>query len=910
MLDIFIAQKAAFETKFPGETLYQCSLGLTMFIDGKVNFKRKSDSMRPMLISIANCHPSDRGKLGAGMSLTMLSNVKGSSQAEQYLINDLFVQELLQLHKGIVFRFEHPSANRKGQFVCVLLQARLLFTHMDTMEYLHFYRCHGSNSSCGCRRCGLNPGHKRSHIKKMVYPGHRRLTPQNHILRKFPHVPTGGRLYSIEEQKQFYEGAGHENDGMRVADSCKRQNILGGTTRYDKPLLPANLTPEALAQIKENRNPHMWSNYDYFVTDFADDLHYPMSDDRQFLPYILITTETMMEDGIAAMGQGGGVDVNGFKGVSPLFRLPYYRFEDTGWDLMHNASNINKHNMDFHKGLKGLTDGQIKLSLALGTHSYLKYSGNHSTARWRISERLQHVIDAVNNTMYVPAGHKDKFNLQYPMRHTKHMRAKDHLVFLTVYAPYLYSFSEMSGSFKKYTERLGSDFSRLLNPCLPLDDLEKLYWSVVETLCIHEGLFPESEHYFIYHEILDIVFNVKQQGHVRGSMCFAGERSLYTIAKNCPVGGVHYLKALFYKYCALENSLSRAAKTPTDYAYFDNDNLYNDFTLKLVGQSYKFALNDYLMNHFLLEVIKFIDAQGIEDINNKSAMRRMYSIFEYNQDAGRAVIGFFEWLQVLYAEYVRPTLALERYGIVERTLMAIDPNCPHQLYEADFPGIIKEIVTFAPLCFSRAVVKGVKFRGRGMEYSENSFHSRNVVVNGSAVESHTTRHLENQADHKWWTSMQYSSWIQVMNDKKFIGQFNGCFRVIAPSDPLIHGLAIANISFHKITADPNRAGCPFVATRGAAGSFCGRRHFACLNDVKSTAFMVSALDSQNLPIFVCETFNSFSWSKSRDNLPISDNPEDLARLYFISMYPERQHFQYQGIERDCDRTKALEAEYK
>ena len=45
---------------------------------------------------------------------------------------------------------------------------------------------------------------------------------------------------------------------------------------------------------------------------------------------------------------------------------------------------------------------------------------------------------------------------------------------------------------KKFTDQLGCDSSRLMNPCLPEEDFEKLFLSDVETLCFCEGLFPDN----------------------------------------------------------------------------------------------------------------------------------------------------------------------------------------------------------------------------------------------------------------------------------------------------------------------------------------------------------------------------------------------------------------------------------
>jgi hypothetical protein len=58
-----------------GQFLHQCSILLTLSYDGVVNFKRKLDSMWPLLASVANCDPSHRAKIRTGLFLTMLHNV-------------------------------------------------------------------------------------------------------------------------------------------------------------------------------------------------------------------------------------------------------------------------------------------------------------------------------------------------------------------------------------------------------------------------------------------------------------------------------------------------------------------------------------------------------------------------------------------------------------------------------------------------------------------------------------------------------------------------------------------------------------------------------------------------------------------------------------------------------------------
>ncbi len=107
--------------------LEQCSLGLTVFYDGILNFKRKADSMWPMLCSILDCNPAHRAKLGLGMFLCSLHNMAMGSGAEKFLVRDCLTSELKALEQGIIFSIPHEDT---GKPVYVFLQARLVFALM------------------------------------------------------------------------------------------------------------------------------------------------------------------------------------------------------------------------------------------------------------------------------------------------------------------------------------------------------------------------------------------------------------------------------------------------------------------------------------------------------------------------------------------------------------------------------------------------------------------------------------------------------------------------------------------------------------------------------------------------------------------------------------------------------------
>jgi hypothetical protein len=164
------------------DTVYQCSLLLTLFYDGISLFDRNSDNLWPLLCSIASCNPSHRSKLGVGLFLAALHNIKPGSGAEKYFIKYLLTEELKILERGILFKFAHPVTN---QDVKVFLQARCIFTHLDTPALEHFALVQGHGSKHGCTLCSSLSGQWSTCLDRAVYNGERGRLHGAHWLRSF-----------------------------------------------------------------------------------------------------------------------------------------------------------------------------------------------------------------------------------------------------------------------------------------------------------------------------------------------------------------------------------------------------------------------------------------------------------------------------------------------------------------------------------------------------------------------------------------------------------------------------------------------------------------------------------------------------------------------------------------------------
>jgi hypothetical protein len=164
------------------ERVYQCSLLVTLFYDGITLFDRNADSLWPLMCSIASCNPSHRSKLGVGLFLAALHNIKSGSGAEKYFIKHILTEELQTLEKGILFKFQHPVSSLPIQ---VFLQARCIFAHLDLPALEHFVKVQAHGSLYGCTLCGAFHGQWSKCLGKMIYNGERGRLHSSHWLRTF-----------------------------------------------------------------------------------------------------------------------------------------------------------------------------------------------------------------------------------------------------------------------------------------------------------------------------------------------------------------------------------------------------------------------------------------------------------------------------------------------------------------------------------------------------------------------------------------------------------------------------------------------------------------------------------------------------------------------------------------------------
>jgi hypothetical protein len=216
-----------FKQQAPDLKLKQCSLILTAFYDGVVNFKRKADSMWPLMVSVVNCNPSHRSKIGVGLFLTVLHNISVGSGAEKYLIQEMFTQELVKLENGVLFTIPRQDGFKEQH---VFLQARLVFTHLDTKALEKFACVKMCNSATGCALCNMQPGCYRKSIRKYTYGNTRIALHRRHVLRPLGQKEFGtdpaNNVHTAEQMAVLYYSGSKEYRKYFERDIVAAGNFL------------------------------------------------------------------------------------------------------------------------------------------------------------------------------------------------------------------------------------------------------------------------------------------------------------------------------------------------------------------------------------------------------------------------------------------------------------------------------------------------------------------------------------------------------------------------------------------------------------------------------------------------------------------------------------------------------------
>jgi len=601
-----------------------------------------------------------------------------------------------------------------------------------------------------------------------------------------------------------------------------------------------------------------------------------------------------------------------------------------------------------------------QLAQAMEMRKFLK--NKIITPPWVAAQDNKRLVDSMMYCMMVPTQYRKDYTYDYPFHYYGSMKSHPKLVFVVVYIKYLFSYLNITRPYKKYYQRFSDNMCDLISPAIPKDSVESLQNRIIETAGLHESLFTYRTQQFIYHEPMDIVHNIPLFGVVFALMCFFGERVMGIIAPLIPDGGSNYTQVVHRRLTRKEDAYdANLANYKAGMSrWHDNNGRYSYKVLKLIGKCKPLILSNYFKSMLYMNVVEFITSQLIDDMAFKSRFVRI--IFTYRgmttplqtDDENnifrldKTDLSLVDWLTLLHKEYTQNidnftaehvshlvhgicTLNYDTMTVEENRNMLNDNFIT--LHISDFDTIIREMVEFASVgkrsdnseyrtpTYTRAYVKGVEVRGRGTLFAENKIKCVDYTgtIQAGTYTPVVTNDL-NKLKYMWFQKKQIDSWCfvedwaentqRIVTKKLYAAHVNYFIRLNFPSDKLVTGLVFCNAvlrvpDFHGIR-------CQHYITTDDSHHFRNDKQFICANYIKSTSFSLSAVHYADAR--TCSDPKPMKFPKPVDKvigwpLIISNEPaENLTRLYFIPLHPEREHVGYGLIETDPDGTKTFEKE--
>ena len=145
-----------FNNKYKNESnnkVKMINIMISQFYDGCAIYRNKISSFHPLLLTILNLPPNYRFKLGVGMfNLTIFSS-DSKSIVEDFLFNNLYVEELLSLYKGFEYQVYDEINNENLYFFVQVRQIQGIFDTIAAQDKLKFQSC-GSLAGCGLCNSG------------------------------------------------------------------------------------------------------------------------------------------------------------------------------------------------------------------------------------------------------------------------------------------------------------------------------------------------------------------------------------------------------------------------------------------------------------------------------------------------------------------------------------------------------------------------------------------------------------------------------------------------------------------------------------------------------------------------------------------------------------------------------------
>lgn len=466
-----------FKSNYTGDCeLIEFSLILSLFYDGDKLYDRSNDSLWPLMMSVLNCDPSYRIKLGLGIFEIALHNITVGSGAEQSMIDDLLSQELKQLENGILFEFELKNGEKRAIF----LQARVVYFHLDTRAFEKVFHVSGAGSLCGCSTCGTCFGLSRPILGTPIYVGHTLYLPRNHVFRTLGerHMPVGYFGEDLELNPEHGKLISADARAFVVSEPADRR-VKKSTEKEALPSEVEVLNDADAEHTDETKHPRVklkrgrflppgkvWISKSTKFEHYAEALWFPVDDTRPQVDFKRVQHEAYVNNSLLAktkelndfidkkgkLSKSATYVVNSVHSkLSAWIFLHSPRFQYSCYDLMHVTANAVAYFMQIIKGDRGLDTKSRKLSVSQGRFPFL--INMKLQVPWVATKRGRIRADSVFKCTRVQTPYNTDYDFDLPLHHCGYMNSHQKMVFMMAFAHYFFSFTDMTLPYKRFYAR-------------------------------------------------------------------------------------------------------------------------------------------------------------------------------------------------------------------------------------------------------------------------------------------------------------------------------------------------------------------------------------------------------------------------------------------------------------------------
>jgi hypothetical protein len=874
-----------------GKTDYEeVNILLSEFYDGAQIYKRKHSSFYPFLIGILNLPPSYRGKLGVGLFLISLFSSKAGSAAELFIFNCL-VQELTMFFEGVEF-----FLNGKKYFV----QARLVLHICDTIGLQSILRCQGVNSYCGCSLCECGRGVWRVDLNKMVHMGARGLLDEYHCLR-FKGIissccPENYYLLGDTQKEQQNDFFNNKNTGH----CCN--------TKLDASYL------RSIA--KKDR---LWHHKIFSYEIFDKHLRYHYCDFRDKSEWKRRPNEFHIEKGREALQSGKVVD--GIKGLWVFFCLLYANIsKDIDFDPMHILKNWGEHLLAILLGKRCKASNLQRYFQKCGIKDWKP--GQYP---WELSRHDRLRIDCMLECINIPKGYSKNLDVKRICQEKWAIKASGYITILTALLPFIASGAhDLPRPYRAFLEMNADDFTDLLAVEIDPNNIEELFLRIKELLCIKEGLFPDSEAQTTFHQILHLRSTLENFGPLRTAWSMAGERSINRIKEYCKRNYEQNNLTVYNNYELMqlqqaynfsltdlfcEKEMQSITNDPSKVFVHEGMLFYDDKMIYIENMEFpEHKLDPYESNNLVCSLLLEIFDLAGQDLTRafeNSVLFRLFQVFVEENIEDEFNVNFFTFLQEINIFRLKNLNTLLQQKIGKLTDGELGKECNLENLHK-----IEENLTWVPV-YRKAVVYGIKFKSRGIEYCETK-EPVLVKLNYGSEQSYRVYFPSKEVNNlaiKWKESK--SSWAKIRVFKDFASlkkslkngprvgaiesvryvQNNYFFSMNMTEwgEKLVDNILFASVSARFVKE--NRVYCVEKVESGQQiRLYDSMNAFVPLSNYFSTAVAFCAFGkSKNGEILPC--YNKISkdtFLKGKEKYLCDSNELKAEHLYMIDVHPERR----------------------